>query len=216
MGQMKIYDFPGGPYVTRVRMALAENNLQSLVEYVLVDLTKGEHKKPDLLAKNYSGTLPVLEIEPGLFLSECTAITEYLDNLDGKPKLTGVTPKEKGIIHMMNHRAEIELLDPFSVYFHNSTPGLGPEVEIYQNNEWGLHQRAKSVKGMHYFDSVLRKQPFIAGNTFSMADITVVGGLIFGAMLKVPIPEECDALIEWYARMQTRSSFINRVTMSNS
>ena len=65
---MKIYDWPTGPYPARVRIALAEKNLQSRVQFVTVNLWKGEHKKPDFLAKNYSGTLPVLELDDGTLL----------------------------------------------------------------------------------------------------------------------------------------------------
>lgn len=119
----------------RVRIALAEKNLQSSVELISVDLWKGEHKKPEFLTKNYSGTLPVLERHDGTFIAECTAITEYLDAPDGAPTLTGKTAREKGMIHMMSKRAELELLDAISVYFHHATPGLGPDVAIYQNAE---------------------------------------------------------------------------------
>lgn len=213
--KMKIYDWPTGPYPARVRIALIEKNLHLHVQFETVDLYKGEHKKPDFIAtKNYSGTLPVLELSDGTIISECTAITEYLDALDGSPVLTGKTPREKGLIHMMCKRAELELLDAISVYFHHATPGLGPDVEIYQNVEWGLRQRDKAVKGMYYFNGVLRTQPFVAGEFFSMADITVIGGLIFAGALKVPVPAECEALQAWYARMQERSSVKNRVTIS--
>jgi glutathione S-transferase len=165
---MKIYDWPTGPYPARVRIALDEKNLQSRVEFVTISLRKGEHKMPDFRAtKNYSGTLPVLELDDGTLIAECAAITEYLDALDGAPALTGRTPRDKGVIHIMSKRAELELLDAISVYFHHATPGLGPKVEIYQNEEWGLRQRDKAVKGMHYFDSVLRGRPFIAGEAFS-------------------------------------------------
>lgn len=202
---MRIYDFPTGPYPTRVRIALAEKNLQSRVEFVMVDLYQGEHKRPEFIAtRNYSGTLPVLELGDGTCIAECTAITEYLDAVDGQPTLTGRTAREKGIIHMMNKRAELELLDAISVYFHHATPGLGPDVEIYQNAEWGLRQRDKAVKGMHYFDSVLKQQPYVAGEAFSMADIAVIGGLIFAALVKLPVPAECEALRAWYARMLQR------------
>jgi glutathione S-transferase len=114
---------------------------------------------------------------------------------------------------MMNKRAELELLDAVSVYFHHATPGLGPQVEIYQNEEWGLRQRDKAVRGMRYFDSVLRQQPFVAGEAFSMADITVVGGLIFAGLVKLPVPAECEALTAWYARMQQRPSVRNQLAM---
>lgn len=211
---MKIYDWHTGPYPARVRIAVAEKGLQSRVRFESVNLWKGEHKTAEFRAKNYSGTLPVLELEDGVFIAECTAITEYLDALTGAPVLTGGTPREKGLIHMMSKRAELELLDAVSVYFHHATPGLGPDVETYQNREWGLRQRDKAVRGMRYFDSVLRSQPFIAGGAFSMADITVIGGLIFAELVELPVPDECTALLEWYARMQERPSVRNRVTMS--
>ncbi|QPF88313.1 glutathione S-transferase [Bradyrhizobium genosp. L] len=211
---MKIHDWPTGPYPARVRIALSEKNLQSEVAFVTVSLRKGEHKRPDFLAKNYSGTLPVLELDDGTFIAECTAITEYLDALDGTPVLTGRTPRDKGVIHMMNKRAELELLDAISTYFHHGTPGLGPDVEIYQNAEWGLRQRDKAVRGMRYFDGVLQDQPFIAGAAFSMADITVIAGLIFAALVKLPVPTECAALRDWYARMQARPSVKQQLALT--
>ena len=67
---------------------------------------------------------------------------------------------------------------------------------------------------MHYFDAVLSQQPFVAGEVFSMADITLVGGMIFAELLKLAMPAECTALSAWYARMQQRPSVQNRVTMS--
>ena len=211
---MRIYDWHTGPYPARVRIALGEKGLGSEVEFVSIDLWKGEHKTPTFLAKNYSGTLPVLELEDGTLLAECTAITEYLDALDGAPTLTGSSAREKGVIHMMSKRAEIELMDAVSVYFHHATPGLGPDVELYQNAEWGLRQRDKALRGMQYFDGVLRAQPYVAGETFSMADITLIGGLIFGGLVDLPIPGDCMALLAWYARMQERPSVKNRVSMS--
>ncbi len=211
---MTIYDWPTGPYPARVRIALAEKTLQSRVRFERIHLWKGEHKRADFLAKNYSGTLPVLELDDGTFIAECTAITEYLDALDGAPTLTGRTPREKGLIHMMSKRAELEVLDAISVYFHHATPGLGPDVELYQNAEWGLRQRDKAVRGMHYFDGVLKGQQFVTGEAFSMADITLIAGLIFAGLVKLPVPADCEALQAWYARMQERPSVKNRLSIS--
>lgn len=216
MTVLKIYDWSTGPYPARVRIALAEKNLQSQVRFESVDLWRGEHKTPAFLAKNYSGTLPVLELEDGTLLAECTAITQYLDALDSNPTLTGRTPKEMGLIHMMSKRAELELLDAISVYFHHATPGLGPDVERYQNEDWGLRQRDKALRGMRYFDSVLRQQAFVAGDRFTMADITVIGGLIFAGLVELEVPQELDALRDWYARMQERPSVRDRVSMSEN
>lgn len=203
---LKIYDWFNGPYPARVRIALAEKGLLSNVEFVSVNLWAGEHKQPEFLAINYSGTLPVLELRDGTQIAECTAITQYLDSLDGHPTLTGQTPVEKGIIHMMTKRAEIEFLDAVSVYFHHATPGLGPDVELYQNAEWGARMRDKAIRGMRYFDRLLKDQPFVAGEKFSMADIAVLGGMIFASLVQLPVPEECVALRAWHARMQERPS----------
>lgn len=197
LAEMTLYDWPTGPYPARVRIAVAEKSLTPHVRFVVVDLWQGEHKKPLFLRKNYLGTLPVLELPDGTFLAECTAITEYLDSLEGPPSLTGRTAREKGVIHMMNKRAELELLDAISVYFHHATPGLGPDVEDYQNAEWGFRQRDKAIRGMHYFNILLETQPFVAGDAFSMADITGVGGLIFAGLVDLAVPEECEALLSW-------------------
>lgn len=209
-----IYDWPTGPYPARVRIALLEKNLQARATFVPVDLWKGEHKTPAFLARNYSGTLPVLELDDGALLAECTAITVYLDALDGDPTLTGAAALEQGRIHMMSKRAEIELLDAVSVYFHHATPGLGPDVELYQNAEWGFRQRDKALRGMRYFDGILREQPFIAGATFSMADITVIGGLIFAGLVELAIPDDCPALQTWWTAMQERPSVKHRIAMA--
>lgn len=203
---MKIHDWFDGPYPARVRIALAEKNMLSRIEFVSVDLWAGEHKTPEFLAINYSGTLPVLELNDGTLIAECTAITQYLDALDDSPTLTGQTPAEKGLIHMMTKRAEIEFLDAVSVYFHHATPGLGPHVELYQNVEWGNRMGDKAIRGMRYFDSLLQHQPFVAGDTFSMADITVLAGMIFASLVKLDVPGDCEALREWHARMQERPS----------
>ncbi len=211
---MRIHDWHTGPYPARVRIAVAEKGLREAVDFVSVNLRKGEHKTPAFLAKNYSGTLPVLELEDGLMIAECTAITEYLDALDGQPVLTGRTARERGVIHMMTRRAELELLDAISVYFHHATPGLGPGVEVYQNAEWGLRQRDKALRGMRYFDGVLRGRPFVAGEAFSMADIAVIGGMIFAELVKLPVPEECGALRDWWAGMQARPGVRGRIAMS--
>ncbi len=182
---MKIYDRPGFPNPTRIRIVLAEKGLDSKVEFIPVDLMAAEHKQPAFLEKNPSGVLPVLELDDGTLISECTAITEYLDNLDGNPKLTGKTPKEKALIHMMQRRAEAYVLDPVGEFFHHATPGLGAALQAFKSPEWagradmGQRQGEKAKEGLKYFNELLAKQPYVAGDAFSMADITLLAGLTF-------------------------------------
>ena len=78
---MRIHDYRGYPNPTRVRIALAEKGLTHSVEFVAVNVPAGEHRSPAFLARNPSGVVPVLELDDGTHIAECTAITEYLDRI---------------------------------------------------------------------------------------------------------------------------------------
>ncbi len=203
---MKIYDFEGFPNPARVRIALAEKGLTGRVQFVTVDVPGGEHKTPAFMAKNPAAAVPVLELDDGTTIAECTAITEYLDHLTGEPALTGRTARERAVIHMMQRRSEAGLLDAVATYFHHATPGLGPNIETYQCAEWGNHQKGRAVQGMTYLDSVLANQPYVAGDNFSIADITAFVGLVFADIAKIDIPVACGNLKAWRAKVAARPS----------
>lgn len=203
---MRIHDYPGFPNPLRVRIALAEKDLLGRVEFVHVDVPGGEHKRPAFLAKNPSGAVPVLELEDGTMIAECSAITEYIDQLDGAPSLTGVGARERAVVHMMQRRAEAGLLDAVSAYFHHATPGLGPTIESYQNRGWGEHNRDRAVATMGYLETVLADQPFLAGENFSIADITAYSGLAFGDFANIGVPDGCHRVRDWRRRVGERAS----------
>ena len=203
---LRIYDFKGFPNPARVRIALAEKGMLDQVEFVHVDVPGGEHKQAAFLAKNPSGAVPVLELDDGTIISECTAITEYLDGQDGDPMLTGRTPKERAMVHMMQRRIEAGLLDAAAAYFHHATPGLGPDIETYQNREWGQHQRARAIATMRTLDGELAKRPYMAGDTFTMADITAMAGLAYADFARIDVPPDLAHLKAWHQRVAARPS----------
>ena len=203
---MKIYDFEGFPNPARVRIALAEKGVTDQIEFVNVDVPAGEHRKPEFLSKNPNRAVPVLELDDGTYICECTAITEYIDHQFEGINLTGQDAKERAVIHMMQRRAEQNLMDAVGTYFHHATPGLGAEIETYQNAEWGEKQKEKAMEGMRYFNSILATNEYIAGDRFSMADITVFAGLGFADFAKIDVPRECTNLVAWRDRMASRPS----------
>ena len=203
---LKIHDYKGFPNPARVRIALAEKGLIDQVEFVTVDVPAGEHRRPEFLARNPTGVVPVLELEDGTHIAECTAITEYLDHLDGDPVLTGKSAQERAIVHMMQRRAEAGLLDAVATYFHHATPGLGPHIETYQNREWGAKGRERALAGMRYLDGVLGKQSYLAGERFTVADITAFAGLAFAAFAEIDVPADLTNLRAWRARVAQRPS----------
>jgi glutathione S-transferase len=186
---VKIYDFEGFPNPARVRIALAEKAATDKVTFVHVDVPKGEHRLPDFVRMNPSAVVPVLELDDGTTISECRAITEYIDHACEGISLTGKLGKERAVVHMTQRRAEQGMLDAVGTYFHHATPGLGA-LELCQNKEWGMKQHARALDGMHYFDSVLATQPFAVGENFA----------------KVEIPSGLFHLLAWRARMATHPS----------
>jgi glutathione S-transferase len=203
---LKIHEYKGFPNPTRIRIALAEKGLLDSAEFIHVDVLAGENRRPEFLSMNPTGTVPVLELEDGTHISECTAITEYLDHLEGEPTLTGKGARERAVIHMMHRRAEANLLDAVATYYHHATPGFGPELETYQNREWGEKCRDKAVAAMHYLDGVLATQPYVAGERFTMADITVLAGLAYADYAKIEVPAGLARLRAWRARAVLRPS----------
>ncbi len=204
---MKVYDSKGLPNPDRIRIALAEKGVLDQVEFIQVDLRKGEQRTPEFKAKNVNASVPLLELDDCTAISECTAITEYIDHTFDGICLTGKSPKERAIVHMMQRRGEQKIVDAIGAYFHHATIGFGPKIELNQNKAWGEKHKQVTIDGMHYFDSILSNQPYVAGEHFSMADITVFTGLNFSEEYpKVYIPESCTHLLTWREKIAKRPS----------
>jgi glutathione S-transferase len=204
---MKVYEYKGFPNPLRVRIALAEKGLTDRVEFVQVDVPNGEHKQPAFLAKNPAAAVPLLELDDGTIIAECAAITEYLDHLTGEPTLTGKSAKERAIVHMQQRQIEANLLDAIGLYFHQATPGLGAVIEGEQNAAWGERQKARAIATIDRLDQQLAQQPYMAGENFSVADITAIAGFAFGGFCQITIPETAHNLKAWHDRVQQRPSF---------
>lgn len=205
---MRIYDFAAFPNPARIRIALHEKGATDQIEFIDIDVANGEHQSPEFRTKNPSATVPLLELDCGTYISECTAITEYIDQHFDGPSLTGTTAKERAVIHMMQRRAEQYVLDAVAGYFHHATPGLGPDIEQYQNADWGNRQKQVSERGMKYFDDVLVNSKFVAGEDFSMADITLFMGLGFADFAQIEIPEVHKNLSIWRNNIAARPSVV--------
>ena len=149
--------------------------------------------------------MPVLELDDGTLISECSAITEYLDQAAGQPDLTGKTAQERGVIAMMQRKVEAGLLDAVAACFHHATDGLGPDIETYQN-KGRERQRDIAVATMRWMDGVLADQNYLAGDRFTVADLAAMGGFAFADFVKLDMPEDCGNLRAWRERVAARPS----------
>jgi len=200
---MKLYDYEGFASPRRVRMFLAEKGIE--IPRVQVDVLGGELRSPEYLSKNPDGVLPLLELDNGEYISETVAISRYFEENHPQIPLMGTTAKEKVMIEMWQRRVENSLTNTVATYFHHATEGLG-EPDRYRNKEWGEKNRGKAISAMNQLNRQLAENKFVAGDKFSIADITALCTIDFAVDVNIPMPDECNHLSRWYAEVSQRQS----------
>lgn len=200
---MKLYETAGYPNPRRVQIFLAEKGVN--IETVQINVPEGEHRQADYLAKNPYGAVPALEIGGGQVISECPAICRYVEETHPEPKLMGSTATEKAAIDMWQARMESTVIEPATTYFHHATAGLG-ELEPYQNKEWGQYNREVYLAGLKKLDAQLANNAFVAGESYSIADITALCGVDFAGFVGIDIPDDCPNIRKWHQTVSSRPS----------
>ncbi len=145
---MKIYDFPMAPNPRRVRIFLAEKNVD--IVYVHVDITKGENRTAAFIEKNPMGGLPVLEFDDGTYLTESVAICRYFEGLYPKPPLMGIDPRDAAFVEMWNRRMELEVFHPMANVLQHTHPLFKDRVK--QLPEFAEARRAHGLQRLEWLD----------------------------------------------------------------
>jgi glutathione S-transferase len=200
---MKLYDSNLSPNPRRVRIFLAEKGVSIL--RVEVDLGKLEHKRPEFSALNSFQTVPVLELDDGTLISESIAICRYIEELCPEPNLFGATALERAMVEMWQRRLEQRLFLPIAQAFRHSHPRMA-EMESPQFPDWGAANRPLALRTMAIVDEALRDRPFIAGDRFTVADITGLVALDFAKPARIAIPTELARLNRWRETLAARPS----------
>lgn len=198
---MKLYESPS-PNAKRVHIFMAEKGID--FERERIDLMAGENISPDFLAKNPSGRVPVLELDDGTYLSESVAICRYLEALHPEPVLFGTGPLGTATVEMWNRRAEINLFLNITMAFRNIS-GIFKDRETCVK-EWGEVAAGHAVATIPAFETQLGKSRFIAGEDFSIADITLAVAIHFAGQVKVELPATAN-LSRWMDEVKARPSF---------
>ena len=208
---MKLYDTTGAPNPRRVRMFMAEKGVDC--EKVEINIVKGENLTDGFLAVNPRGLLPTLVLDDGTAIDETIAICRYIEEQHPQPPLMGTDPVSKAQIEARQRHMEWDGLLPAMEAFRNSFPGfatrgLGGSVgEVHAIEE--LSARGKTSLGRFFerLDQHLANNQYIAGDSFSIADITAVCTCDFaGGAARVPMPESLTHLKRWYDEVSSRPS----------
>jgi len=203
---MKLYVSGYAPNPRRVTMFIAEKGIVG-IETVMVDLAANEHKSELFRAKNPLARTPALELDDGRVLTESRAICTYLEGLHPQPNLMGVDAEERAFIEMADRRAEMHLLLGIANAVRHTHPALA-NLEQPQFPEFGASQGQKMREAASWLDSVLATQLFMAGDRYTVADITAFCALEFarGLMKYRPGAEGLVHLQAWRDRISERPS----------
>ena len=202
--KMKLFDFPKAPNPRRVKIFAHEKDIE--LELINCDMGKREHKTPEFLAKNPSGKIPVLELENGECISESVAICRYLELIKPEPNLFGKDTYEIAYIESRNRHIEFELWTQIGTSWVNG-PIVG-SLGIFDQIPDAKAASDKNVRAYYQrLDQEFGLNNFVAGERFTIADITLVSAIDFASeMVDLKPNEDLKNLHRWHEEVSSRPS----------
>jgi glutathione S-transferase len=200
---MKLYDGGRAPNPRRVRVFLAEKGITIPTEQV--DLGKLEQRTEAYSAINPMQRVPALVLDDGTVIAESIAICRYFETVQPDPPLFGRGALNIALVEMWNRRVEFHLFAPVTTVFQH----LHPAMKVMVNPQvpaWGEANKARIFQFLQFMDGELKRRPYIAGEDFTVADITALVAVDFMKVSKLTVPEELADLRRWYAAVSARPS----------
>jgi glutathione S-transferase len=201
---MKLYSAAYAPNPRRVTMFMAEKGVSD-IEIVSLDLPKGEHRQAAFRAKSPLAQLPTLELDDGRTLTESRAICGYIEALYPEPNLMGADPFERAEIEMWDRRAELLFTMPLMMWVRHGSPVLAV-VERNQAPEVSKYYQAQALRMAAWLDRQLIEREWIAGDRFTIADITATCGVDFAKMMRWRPGEDMPHLKRWRDAVGARAA----------
>ena len=200
---MKLFDGGRAPNPRRVRVYLAEKGIE--VPLVPIDMGALQHRQEAVSSRNPLMRLPVLELDGGTIITESIAICRYFEELHPEPALFGRGALGKAEVEMWQRRVELNLFMPVSQAFRHIHPAM-KEWEVPQVAEWGEANKPKALEFLVLLDAELALREFVAGDEFSIADITGLVAIDFMKPARITIPDELTNVIRWHNALRARPS----------
>jgi glutathione S-transferase len=200
---MKLYDSNFAPNPRRVRIFLAEKGIAVPTERV--DIARQEHKTPEYAAINPLQRMPSLVLDDGTIITESIAICRYFEMLRPEPPLFGVGSKDAAIVEMWNRRAEINFLASVAAVFRHTHPAM-KELEVPQVPAWAEANRPRVSWFLEMLDRELATREFVAGDRYTVADITTQVAVDFMKPGRLSMPDGATNVKRWHTAVSARPS----------
>jgi glutathione S-transferase len=200
---LKIIEQTRAPNPRRVRIFLAEKGVT--VPFEQLDILKQEHRSAAHRQLNPFAQVPTLVLDDGTAISESVAICRYFEEVQPAPALFGTGAKERAVVEMWNRRVELGVFLPVAHCFRHTHPAMAA-LEVPQIAAWGEANRERVEEMLPLIDRELANRPYVAGDHFSIADITLLVAVDFMKPAKISRPAGLAALDRWYEMAAARPS----------
>lgn len=200
---MKLYDGGMAPNPRRVRIFLAEKGIEVPLEEV--DMSALGHKSELISSKNPLQRLPVLELDDGTIICESMAICRYFEELHPQTPLMGTDSVDRALVEMWQRRMEMNLLLLVANVFRHAHPAM-EQWEVPQIKEFSEANKPKVLATLAWLNDELKDREFIAGDRYTVADITAMIAIDFMKPARIQLPDDLEHLLEWYQRVKSRPS----------
>lgn len=200
---MKLHDTSRAPNPRRVRIFLAEKGIE--VPRVEVDLFKLEHRSEAFTRINPRQQVPALELDDGTIICETMAICRYFEAVQPEPNLFGRSPVEQAMVEMWQRRVELELFMPVAHVLRHLNPAMAA-LEAPQVAEWGEANKPRVIAFLEFLDTQLAERAYVAGERFTVADITAIVTIDFMRAIQTEVPERLTHIRRWRDVVSERPS----------
>jgi len=169
----------------------------------LQEVEVADTRSTDFLAINPFGTVPVLETDSGELIAESLTICRFLDR-QWQTGLFGRSEQELLQAELWERRSDFLLYSPAIEYVHQAHPMFADHID--QHPDWAQVLAGRARNAMAAFSQRLGETRFLAGDAFTMADITAfLGASAFAGFGKIDLAQYAG-LTRWSKEVGARPS----------
>jgi glutathione S-transferase len=193
---MQLYGFPGSPNTWKVRALAAHLGIP--IEFEFVDLAKGQQRTPEYQAINPTGRTPTL-VDGDFTLWESNAIMQYLASQTKNTVWPDDARTRADIARWLSwqlaHWGPESCVPLIFQRLVKALLNLGPPDEaIVAKGTDAFHRDAKVL------DAHLARQPYLVGDSVTLADFAVAAPLFHAAKAELPLAPY-GHVRDWFARV---------------
>jgi glutathione S-transferase len=194
---IKLYDHPDCPFAQKVRVVLAEKELE--YEKIFVDLRAGQQRTPEFLKLNPYGKVPVL-VDEDLVVYDSTIINEYLEDEYPAPALMPEDSAGRARARIWEDFCDNSFLPVTTLVL---TELAKPEGE--RDGERLKRYQAELTRALGRVEVQLEGKEFLVGE-FSLADVAFAPRVLVLPQMGIDLDPRLQRVAAWIDRLRQRAS----------